>query len=185
MESARISARADVGLSFPCKVCFPAFIPLVEVNLSSSETLTSISTRHLTNMSRPSRPHWNVEILSKLSTPLHTVITTSVTGSDYNVISFIINVIKPKPRKKVITLRNRKSLNHEIFSSSVKNDLCGAEGNCNTLAELNIVLHHQQAPLRVHTIPCQQSDPWLSLEFKRLKLNRNDDAPRDGGENLG
>ena len=93
--------------------------------------------------------------------------------SVHNVISFIIDTTKPKPRKKVITLRNLKSLNHEVFSSSVKNGLCGAEGNCNTLAELyNTVLHHhldQQAPLRVHTIPCRQSAPRLSMEFKRLK----------------
>ena len=96
--------------------------------------------------------------------------------SDHNVISFIIDTTKPKPRKKVITLRNLKSLNHETFSPSVKNDLCGAEGNCKTLAELyNTVLHHhldQKAPLRVHSIPCRQSAPWLSLEFKRLKQER-------------
>ena len=92
----------------------------IEVDLSSLETFTSISTRHLTNMSRPSKPHWNVEILSKLSIPLHIVITTPLTGS------------------------------------------------------LSVLHHHldQQAPLRVHTIPCRQSAPWLSLEFKRLKQAR-------------
>ena len=96
--------------------------------------------------------------------------------SDHNVISFIIGATKPKPRKKVITLRNLKSLNHEIFSSSIKNDLRGAEGNCNTVAELyNTVLHHhldQQAPLWVHTISCRQIAPRLSMEFKRLKQER-------------
>ena len=120
-----------------------------EVNLSSLETLTSISTRHLTIkttlecrnliqiINTPTHRHNHILDWLIVRDYDHLVQDISVLDtafSDHNVISFIIDTTKPKPRKKVITLRNLKSLNHEIFSSRVKNDLCGAESNCNTLA---------------------------------------------------
>ena len=95
--------------------------------------------------------------------------------SGHFVVTFSLNISKPKSKNRSVTSRNIKSININAFNETLRSSLS------NQLQDKNIVELYNQcltealdyhAPLTTRTITCRSPAPWYTLDIKQAKQQR-------------
>ena len=107
---------------------------------------------------------------------IHNVDVVDKCISDHYVITFHMNVSKPKPLKKLVTSRDIKNINEGTFSSEIIKSFSTIEGDVDKLAiyydsELKRILD-VHAPLKSRKVSTRKPAPWLNSEVKSAKKER-------------
>ena len=117
-------------------------------------------------------------VLTRKNTPIiRNIIVENVELSDHFMIIFDMDIEVLKYENKMITYRNIKSIDCELFANELKQKLLEDESISfgDRVHNYNSVLRgmlHDYAPLQTKTIKVVPSAPWFDTEYKELRRRR-------------